>query len=174
MKIENEDIILEAAKSGDEAAIISLINHYQPDLKKFASIVCQTSEDAEDAVQHTLFIISTKLGMFKQASRFSSWLFAIVKNECLKLLRNLKKHSELSDTHADFASSAEERFSDEELLAKVKDAFLKLEPIYREVFILRDVEGMPAHQVSQQLGISVSAVKSRLHRARDEVRSMLR
>lgn len=78
MPLQNEDDILKLASAGDAAAIAVLIEHYQPDLKKFASGVCQTSEDAEDAVQHTLFVISTKISGFRKAAKLTSWLFTIV------------------------------------------------------------------------------------------------
>lgn len=171
---ENEKNIIEAAKRGNADAIIFLIRHYQPDLKKFASHICQNSEDVEDAVQHTLFIISSRVSLFKNMSQFSTWLFSIVKNECLKFIRKARYLDEISDTHADPSEPLEQRFSEEQLLEKVTSAVLELEPIYREVFILRDVEGKPTHEVSANLGISSAAVKSRLLRARAEVRAKMK
>jgi RNA polymerase sigma factor (sigma-70 family) len=170
MKLENEDKILEMACAGDADAIVILIKHYQPDLKKFASEVCQSTEDAEDAVQHTLAVISTKISMFKKTAKLSSWLFTIVKNECLKFLRKQKRFTEIDDTILDPSIGVEDKLTEAQQLAKIQMAISSLEPIYRDVFILRDIEGRSAHDVSINLGISIASVKSRLHRARNDVR----
>ncbi len=170
MKLENEDLILASACKGDPGSIGLLINHYQPDLKKFAHGVCQSSEDAEDAVQHTLLVMSTKMSLFRQAAKLSSWLFTIIKNECLKFSKKRNSHVEADEYLVDPTIDAESALSERQTLAQIQTAFSRLEPMYREVFIFRDVEGLSAHEVSRRLGISISAVKSRLHRARNEVR----
>jgi RNA polymerase sigma-70 factor (ECF subfamily) len=79
----------------------------------------------------------------------------------------------IDDSIADSSPGVEEDLSESQLLNKVQLAFAQLEPIYREVFILRDVEGLSAIEVSEKLGISIPSVKSRLHRARNEVRLIL-
>lgn len=170
MALENENMILENAKSGNSEAIALLIEHYQPDLKRFAYGVCQSSEDAEDAVQHTLLVIATKIRLFNRAAKFSSWLFTILKNECLRFIRKRKGQVEIDDSLSDNSNGIDDSLSEAELFKRVQLAITKLEKNYREVFILRDIEGMSAYEVSQRLGISITAVKSRLHRARTQVR----
>ena len=165
-----DEALLERAKTGDAEAISALIERYHPDLKKFAQGVCQTSEDAEDAVQHAMIVVSTKLGLFKGLSKFSTWLFAVIKYECFRLMRRMRGHIELSDSLADPRQTPDERVEQADLLEKVRSAIAALEPDYREVFLLRDVEGHSGTEVAAKLGLSLPAVKSRLHRARLQVK----
>jgi RNA polymerase sigma factor (sigma-70 family) len=174
MILENEDKIIELASSGSSDAIEKLIKHYQPDLKKFASGVCQTTEDAEDAVQHSLIVISSKISSFKKLSKLSSWLFTIIKNECIKFTKQRSRNLELNSSLEIENISTYEKISKEEALKHIKNAINNLEPIYREVFLLRDIEGLSGYEVSQRLGISLASMKSRLYRARQEIKKSLK
>jgi RNA polymerase sigma factor (sigma-70 family) len=158
--------LLDRARGGDADAIAELIHRYQPDLKKFADGVCQTSEDAEDAVQHALFVVSSKLGLFRGVSKFSTWLFAVVKYECYRLMRRMRGQVVLEDTHVDPRKGPDEKVEQDDLMAKVLGAVRKLDADQREVFLLRDVEGLSASDVAARLDLSLAAMKSRLHRAR--------
>jgi RNA polymerase sigma-70 factor (ECF subfamily) len=120
-----------------------------------------------------LVVLSTNVGMFRGASKFTTWLFTIVKYECFRLYRKLRGRTELSETLADPAPLADEQFERSDLMEKVRLAIGKLEPDYREVFLLRDVEQQGTADVARQLGLSEAAVKSRLHRARLMVRTEL-
>lgn len=174
MILENEEKILDLASSGSSDAIEKLIKHYQPDLKRFASGVCQTTEDAEDAVQHSLIVISSKISSFKKLSKLSSWLFTIIKNECLKFskIRNKTVEIDKNITVEDFETY--EKITEEEAIKHIKNAIDLLDPIYKEVFLLRDIEGLSGFEVSKKLGISLSSMKSRLHRAREEIKKSLK
>lgn len=174
MILENEDKIIELASAGSSDAIEKLIKHYQPDLKKFASGVCQTTEDAEDAVQHSLIIISSKISSFKKLSKLSSWLFTIIKNECIKFTKQRNRNLELNSSLEIEDMSTYEKISKEEALTHIKNAINNLEPIYRDVFLLRDIEGLSGYEVSQRLHISLSSMKSRLYRARQEIKKSLK
>ncbi|HEU4409894.1 MAG TPA: RNA polymerase sigma factor [Polyangiaceae bacterium] len=158
--------VLARARAGDRASIERLLLAYQPDVRRFARRVCRV-EDADDAVQHALVQLATKLGAFREAARLTSWLFTIVKRECLRLLGRLRREGEGGlEPPPSGATDAELRLSLLRALAGLDDA-------HRDVLLLRDVEQRPGPEVAEALGISVEAMKSRLHRAREQVRAEL-
>jgi RNA polymerase sigma-70 factor (ECF subfamily) len=120
---------------------------------------------------------------FRGASALSTWLYAIARSFCIKKRRTSKfAPDRLESLDADpqrAASVADERRSPEEdvagsqLRAALDGAIAELDPMYREVIVLRDVEGLPAGEVAEVMGLSVEAVKSRLHRARSAVRERI-
>jgi RNA polymerase sigma factor (sigma-70 family) len=158
--------VLARARAGDRASIERLLFAYQPDVRRFARRVCRV-EDADDAVQHALVQLTTKLGTFREAARLTSWLFTVVKRECLRLLARLRREGEgeLEPPLGD-ATDVEVRLSLLRALAGLDDA-------HRDVLLLRDVEQRPGPEVAEALGISLEAMKSRLHRAREQVRAEL-
>ncbi len=84
--------LLEAARGGDELAITSLLALAQPDLRRYAQYSCSTTEDANDAVQETLWIISRRIGSLRAVTSFTGWVFAIVRRECTRLARRIMGH----------------------------------------------------------------------------------
>lgn len=163
---------IQAAVNGDTAAISSLITACQPDLLKFARQTCATPEDAEDAVQETLWVISRKIGTLRTLSAFTSWAIRIVKHECFRLLKFARGESTL-DAEEDLFVLEEDAGQLNVLKQDIVSSLAALPPIYREVLILRDVEERTAPEVADLLGISTQAVKSRLHRARSMLRLQL-
>jgi RNA polymerase sigma factor (sigma-70 family) len=163
--------LIEQARAGDVAAIQSLLARCQPDIARFARTVCATPEDAEDAVQEALWVATQRIGTLRVASAFTSWLFQVVKHECYRLLRRVR-HEQPLDTLPQAQLSQE---ADQTVLAQdVAAAIAALPPPYRQVLLLRDVQGLTAPETAVALGLSVDAVKSRLHRARTAVRVALR
>jgi RNA polymerase sigma factor (sigma-70 family) len=162
---------IQAAVDGDPAAISDLITACQPDLLKFAQRTCATPEDAEDAVQETLWLISQKVGTLRVVNAFMGWAIRIVKNECFRLLRVVRGESEL-DPDNKFLSHQDDL--DLPVLQRdIVNGLMELPSIYREVLIMRDIEEMSAPEVAFALNLSIDAVKSRLHRARAMLRGQL-
>jgi RNA polymerase sigma factor (sigma-70 family) len=163
--------LVESARAGDAAAIQALIVRYQPDIAAFARTVCATPEDAEDAVQEALWIAVQRVGTLRVASAFTSWLFQVVKHECFRLLRKLQREEPLDQR---FMQRLPMDGTDHHIMAHdVAQAIATLPPPYRQVLVLRDVQGMTAPEVAATLGLTGAAVKSRLHRARAMVRVAL-
>ncbi len=163
--------LIELARQGDQQALLELVTVCQPDLKRFARRTCNNSEDAEDAVQIALWKLYRKVGTLRTVATFATWLFRIVERECYRYFRIRK-----------YAESLDDLSSDETPLAPMVPTDLKtdlvramelLTPPYREVLILRDVHELTAPEVAAQLGLTLEAVKSRLHRARAQVRKHL-
>ncbi|MBC3911242.1 RNA polymerase sigma factor [Undibacterium umbellatum] len=163
--------LLEAAQQGDGTAIAELLTVCQPDLKRFARRTCSNAEDAEDAVQMALWSLYRKVGALRCVATFATWMFRIVERECFRLLRIKKYHDALDELDESEMPAATKVPTD--LRLDLVRAMERLSPPYREVLILRDVHELTAPEVAAQLGLSLEAVKSRLHRARAQVREQL-
>ena len=162
--------LVDAARSGDEQAIARLLSDCQPDLKRFARRSCSNSEDAEDAVQAALWQLYRKIGALRTAATFATWLFRIVERECFRLFRG-RTLAEPLDTPEAAALHAPQMPID--LRLDLSRAIAALPRPYREVLILRDVDELTAPEVAARLGLTLEAVKSRLHRARAMMRERL-
>jgi RNA polymerase sigma factor (sigma-70 family) len=159
-----------AARNGEPAALEYLLKHTQQDVKRFARRSCANAEDAEDAVQVALWRLHRKLGTLRLIQALSSWLFRIVERECRRLLRLRQYHADSDDLLLAVLPAATVPL---DLRRDLSRAIGALPLLYREVLILRDIEEMSAAEVAQQLQISVDAVKTRLHRARQMLREAL-
>lgn len=163
--------LIEAAARGDSGAVSQLLSACQPDLKRFARRTCSSTEDAEDAVQVALWQLYRKIGALRTVATFATWLFRIVERECYRLYRGRSKAEDLDALAPTEMPSAPALPND--LRLDLVRALERLSPAYREVLLLRDVHELTAPEVAAQLGLSLEAVKSRLHRARAQVREQL-
>lgn len=168
--IRADSYLIEAARSGDAAALSRLLQVCQPDLKRFARRTCATSEDAEDAVQLALWHLYRKVGALRTVAAFGTWLFRIVERECYRLFGGRLPVDEVARVDPDAAQAPGLPL---DLRADLTRAIAELPATYRDVLILRDVEELTAPEVAAHLNVSVEAVKSRLHRARGMVRERL-
>jgi RNA polymerase sigma factor (sigma-70 family) len=162
--------LVEAARSGNAAAVERLLVVCQPDLRRFARRVCATGEDAEDAVQIALWQLYRKIGALRTVASLAAWLFKIIERECYRLLRG---HRQLEAWDQRHDNELREEPLPLELRRDLVGAIAALPAIYREVLILRDVDELTAPEAAELLNISTDAVKSRLHRAREMVREHL-
>ena len=176
----DETLLIERARSGDEAALTRLIETYAPRVLRFGQKLCGSSADADDVMQQTLLTVISHIGDFRGDSQFSTWLLSIARNHCLKLrTRGFTAHaSEPLEAAAQTATTPagtapDEAVSREQLETALDGAIAALDPPQREVLVLRDIEGLSAPEVAQALELSVDAVKSRLHRARKALREQL-
>ncbi|MBB1651571.1 MAG: RNA polymerase sigma factor [Delftia acidovorans] len=164
--------LIEAARQGDRDAIVRLLSVCQPDLKRFARRTCSNAQDAEDAVQLALWQLYRRVGALRATAAFATWLFRIVERECWRLLRGRGRTESLDAPDAPPMNLAAAPIP-HGLRLDLARAMERLSPPYREVLILRDVHELTAPETAAQLGLSVEAVKSRLHRARAKVREHL-
>jgi RNA polymerase sigma-70 factor (ECF subfamily) len=175
----HEDDVLAAAQAGDLAALDLLLRTHRYGVYRYGLQVCRTTEDAEDALQETLWAATRAIKTFRgAASSIASWMFTIIRRECHRLLDRHREApipldavedgltSNLPDPDATLAGSRRT-----ELLAM---ALRELDPIHREVVLLRDIEELSAPEAAARLSISVDALKSRLHRARVRLREHVR
>lgn len=166
--VDRTHLIL-AAQSGDRIAIERLLAMCQADARRYARRHCHAS-DVDDAVQESLLIISRKVTALKAAAAFSSWLFTVIKRECLKLERALFKHDPLDDETAEQQLLSQ---TDNALRIDLAKALESLPAHYLEVVLLRDFEELTIAEMAERLAEQPGAIKSRLHRARELVREYL-
>jgi RNA polymerase sigma factor (sigma-70 family) len=163
--------LIDAARSGDRAAVEALLAVCQPDLRRFARRTCSTAEDAEDAVQEAMWILYRRIGAVRALTALTGWLFRVVRPGGLGRARRYLAHGPAVQIDDEPAAACE---PDVATGHDIADVIAGLEPLYRDVLVLRDVRGGSGADVSRQLGISPAATKSRLHRARAMLRERLR
>jgi len=160
---------LEAARAGDRLALERVLVHSRQNLRRYAEFHCVIN-DVEDAVQESLLLVSRKLRDLRQLECFASWLFRIVKRECNRLKRGLRMLTGDAITENILPVVYPEQV---EWRHDVAAALESLPAHYREVVLLRDLEGLTIAEMADQLGLGREAVKSRLHRARVLAREYL-
>jgi len=183
----NDDLTLvQASKNGDVAAFEQLVKRYDRKLFRIAQSVTHNREDSQDAVQEAFLKAYQHLGDFRGDSKFSTWLIRITLNQSLMKLRKRNLSKEVSvdqdfETEeylfpreiADWHPNPEQLYSGSELLDILTRSLEELVPVSRAVFVLRDIEGLSIEQTAIVLNLSQSAVKSRLWRARLQLRERL-
>ncbi|HVJ93359.1 MAG TPA: RNA polymerase sigma factor [Labilithrix sp.] len=166
------------ARDGDRHALETLLATIAPSVHRFGLRMCRNTHDAEDVLQDTLLNVARHLGSFEGRSSLSSWVFALTRSACAKKRRGLKNQPPEGEAHLanmqDLSPSPEARAADHELAKAIATALDGLSDDHREVILLRDVEGLSANEAAGALAISVDALKSRLHRAREALRTVLR
>jgi RNA polymerase sigma factor (sigma-70 family) len=163
----DEDVL--AARDGDLAALQRVLRASRQNLRRYAEYHCVIN-DAEDAVQESLIQASRRIGDLRVVESFSSWMFRIVKRECNRLKRGVRMLTGSAITE-DIEPVA--RFEPVELRHDVAAALRALPAHYREVILLRDLEGYAIEEIAAHLGLNREAAKSRLHRARVLAREYL-
>jgi RNA polymerase sigma-70 factor, ECF subfamily len=175
--------LLDAVRAGDRGALERLLARHQAAVYRFGAKMCRDEEDAKDILQETMIAAVRSIPEFRGTSAISTWLYAIARSFCIKKRRtskfaperieSLDAQSEQVAQVADARRTPEEDAAGRQLQSALEAAIAELEPMYREVLVLRDVEGLPAAEVAEITGVSVEAVKSRLHRARTSVRERI-
>ena len=171
--IRASDTLIREACTGDAQAISQLLAVCQPDIKRFARRACSNAEDAEEAVQVALWQLYRKIGTLRTVATFATWLFRIVERECYRLFRGKEADAIDGSIHTEQIETMAAPHVPADLRIDLSNAIAALPEAYRTVLILRDVDELTAPEVAAELGLSLEAVKSRLHRARAMVRERL-
>jgi RNA polymerase sigma-70 factor (ECF subfamily) len=178
--------LVERARGGDLDAFNELVSRYEGKILRLTQHITGNREDAEDALQETFLKAFSRLDQFQGDSRFYTWLVRIAVNESLMKLRKRKSSQAVSldepvETEdgfipreiASWDPSPEQRYAQTELRDILDRTVQALPPIFRTVFILRDLDHLSTEETAEALNISVPAVKSRLLRARLQLREDL-
>ena len=182
----DESALVARAKNGDVDAFSELVTHYERRVFRMAKQITQNDDDAEDVLQETFLKAYTHLDNFQGNSKFYTWLVRIAVNEALMKLRKRRSdrtvpldepintgEDEMVREIAVWDENPEESYSREELSSVLNEAVQSLKPAYRTVFVLRDIEELSIEETAEALNLSISAVKSRLLRARLQLREKL-
>ena len=163
----------------DDEALARLMREYHDRVYRFGVRVCRDSFDADDAVQEAFTKLARRPDVARAPSALS-WLLSVVRNACLRMLRPFaRERRSLGERIADADAVPAEALDPEAALARwrlcraVHAAIARLDGPHREVLILRDLEGLTGTEAAAALGLTEAALKTRLHRARAELRSAL-
>jgi RNA polymerase sigma-70 factor, ECF subfamily len=181
------EISVEALRLGDRREFARLVETYSGPLYRLALKMLGNPSDAEDALQNTFLKAFQHIGEFEGRSSLSTWLYRIASNEALMLLRKRRPETTFSDVtpededirhfdpvqFTDWAPLPEEELLSSEARAALDRAVARLSDGLRIVFVLRDIEALSIQETSQVLGLSETAVKTRLLRARLRLREEL-
>ncbi len=174
----DEDLpLVDRVLAGDPRAFEELVRRHERRVFRTTLAVTGNTEDAEEAMQDTFLKVHGHLGEFQRASRFTTWLTRIAVNESLQILRRRHRTDSLDEPaerdeemlprqFQDWQDNPEKIYAKQELRQMVEDAIQSLHPIYREAFVLRDVQGLTTEEAAQALELNTAALKSRLLRAR--------
>jgi RNA polymerase sigma-70 factor (ECF subfamily) len=181
---EDEGLVL-LAQQGDNSAFAQLVERHYNTCLKLATSILRDREDAEDEVQNACWKAYEHIGQFQRDAKFSTWLTRIVVNQCLMRLRQHRRQKmvyveDVAGEDSRVMELPSEGVSPETELGQTEVAHVlqkeisRIPPLLRNVFVLRDVQELPMQDVADELGISLAAAKSRLLRARVELRNRLR
>lgn len=185
--IDADSSLIKEINEGNPHLMEDLVARYAERLYGFGLKICRNPADAEDLVQDTFISMIRYLKYFRYETRFKNWLYRVAVNACVRMRRRSKFAPDIevslddSDT-ADSLNAALESGNREEpvdiLISRetgeaVKNAIHELQPQYRMILVLRDIEGFSVEETSRITGLSQSNVKVRLHRARNQVREIL-
>ena len=185
--------VLDRAMSGDHGAFTQIVRHYEQMVFNFSFKVCRDRAFAEETLQDTFVNVYKKLNQFDKRSKFSTWLYSIVTNNCLMKRRRRKleedsvsidepgmphnhegNHPDSMESHLQaWQGTPLDESMNKELRTLLDDAIQKLPLDYRLVFILRDLEGRSVEETAKVMKLSLAATKSRLRRARVFLREQL-
>ena len=184
--VAEESVLVDQARQGDARAFAELVRRYEGKIFRLAQHITQNREDAEDVLQESFLKAYEHLDQFQGQSKFYTWIVRIAVNQALMKLRKRKTSKAISideqiDTGEDTVAreiaawdpDPEVRYSREELSQILDSAVQSLAPSYRAVFVLRDIEELSTEETAEALNLSIPAVKSRLLRARLQLRDKL-
>jgi RNA polymerase sigma-70 factor (ECF subfamily) len=184
----DDNVLLEGLRAGREEAVEALFDRFHGKIYSLALSILKNESDAQEAAQDVFITVIRKVGMFKGDSALYSWVYRICVNTCLMRLRGRRRNETVSieefmpvftedGMHAspvdDWSKEVERNFLNKELGEVIQRYTESLSEKYRVVFVLSDVEGLSNEETAEILGLSVPAVKSRLHRARLYLRERL-
>lgn len=179
-----EKELISKLKNGDRDAFNILIEAYQQKVINLAYTMLSSQEDAYDAAQETFIRIYKNIGEFKGASSLSTWIYRICTNICNDMLRKRSRVKGIISLDSDEDENPINRLADDsptpeqaaeqnERTVAVRRAIEQLSPEYREVLVLCDIEGLSYDEISSVINCPVGTIKSRLNRARANLKKIL-
>ena len=179
----SEEDLVALAKTGNKEAFGELIQRHRAACLKRAMVMIRNRSDAEDEVQNAFWKAFQRLEQFRGEGTFAAWLNRIVENQCLMRIRESRNSrfvylDESSDSNVRTelvgqAADPEDQLGVEEVVTLLRREVSRIPPLLRHVMLMRDLDQIPMPDVAVRLGLSVPAAKSRLMRARMELRSRI-
>lgn len=183
---DSEDVLLEGLRNGEPDACTCLVKRFAPMIYNQALRLMRDSDEAEGILQQTFIKACTKIGDFQGRSGLGTWLYRIATNEALMKLRRRQapmasieemgeaiQPSDLPQNLNEWPIDPADDMLNAELRDQLDAALSALSETLRVVFVLREIQGLSTADTAEALGLSQSAVKVRLHRARLRLRELL-
>ncbi|MEW5854281.1 MAG: sigma-70 family RNA polymerase sigma factor [Myxococcota bacterium] len=185
---EEDWALVQRAQKGEYEAFEELVSRHGAKSYALALGMLRNPQDAEEVVQDSFLNAFQKLSSFRGDSAFTSWLYRITANNALMRLRKQKRESlnviedmlptfREDGVHAHipggWARSADDLVADKQLSKRLEEGLAMLPAQYRVVLLMREVDGLSNEEIAEVMGLSIPAVKSRLHRARLALREHL-
>lgn len=180
-----DDELVELSQKGNDLAFADLVRRHRVACFKLALSILKDKCDAEDEVQNAVWKAFEHIDQFHRDAKFTTWLTRIVVNQCLMRLRQQKRarllyiedavqsEDQITLDLTDHSEDPEQQLGRVEIGAMLQTEIRRIPPLLREVFVLREVQDLSMPEVAQRLGITIAAAKSRLLRARTELRCRL-
>jgi RNA polymerase sigma-70 factor, ECF subfamily len=175
--------LVEAARAGDRPALDELLRRHRPRLQAICQRMCRDSEEASEVLQDTLLGIAANIQRFRGDSSLLTWAYTIARTYRTRRRRGRSLEAKISHLRVDYGEQVErlpgrehdpyDCVADEELRLALVGAMGSLSTVDREILVRRDLEGFSANEVARALGLTVPAVKTRLHRARVATRERM-
>ena len=175
--------LIEAARAGDRVALDELLRRHRPRLQAICLRMCRDSEEAAEVLQDTLLGIAANIHRFRGDSSLLTWAYTIARTYRTRRRRGRSVEAKISHLRVDFGDQVErvpgrehdpyDQVADDELRSALLGAMGSLSSVDREILLRRDLEGFSANEVASALGLTVPAVKTRLHRARVATRERM-
>ena len=187
----SDEVLVSCARTEDVAAFEELVGRYEEKLYRLAMRFVRNENDAKEILQDAFLLAWRKLPGFEGRAQFSSWMYRVTVNTSLMFLRSRNRHPEImlddlepsalnkatehsvQDTAADWSQQPDDRLQSKELRSHIQKVVDALPEGMRTVFLLRDVEGLSTEETAELLGLSLPAVKTRLHRSRLALREAI-
>jgi RNA polymerase sigma-70 factor (ECF subfamily) len=187
LRVTDDSSLVARLRAGDEQAYETMVRAYSPRMLSVARRMMRCEQDAADALQDAFISAFKSIDSFNESSQLRTWLHRIIVNACLMKLRSQSRHQSVSiephlptfdDTghhtrHPQDWPDAHQRLESEEVRAQVRACIDRLPDSYRDVILLRDIEQLDTEETAQLLNCTCANVKTRLHRARQALRSLL-
>ena len=178
---ESDASLIRRLKAGDEAALAETFDLYSAKLYNVAHRILGDAADTEEVIQDVFWTVYRKVKSFQGNSRFSTWLYRLTVNAALGKIRRSKKNKEVEydeflpkfqkDGHhmirpvVDWSDTLDEKYAEREIHQLLGKALHQLKPIDKSIIVLSDLEGLSDREIAVAVGLTLSAVKTRLHRA---------
>jgi RNA polymerase sigma-70 factor (ECF subfamily) len=190
---EADEVLVERARHKDVTAFETLVSRYEDKLYRLAMRFVRNETDAQEILQEAFLSAWKNLPKFEGRAQFGSWMYRVTVNAALMLLRSRNRHPEIgvdeleptalseavgqasqaTGAQSDWSQRPDNQFQSEELKKHIQQAVDTLPAGLRTVFLLRDVDELSTEDTAEVLGLSVPAVKTRLHRARLSLREAI-
>lgn len=161
--------LVEAHLAGDRAAFEALVLRHQDRVYRLCLRTVYDPTRAEEAAQEVFVKVYRHLARFRGDSKFTTWLYRVALNHC----RNVQAYRARRHERRHDSLDAEDNLLTNERLVIMREELARLDPIWQEILVLRDVEGLSYEEIGQTLELAPGTVKSRIHRARGELKTRL-